>query len=81
MLCKDGKKVSGTLLLVAIGRKPNVSGMGLEGLDVELNAKGGIQTDAKLQTSVKGLYAAGDCTGDRQFTHYAGYQGAVSFAP
>jgi len=75
--CKDGQEISGDLLLVAIGRKPVVTGMGLEDLGVELNKAGGIDTDAKLQTSVKGLYAAGDCTGDRQFTHYAGYQGAV----
>ncbi len=70
--CKDGQEISGDLLLVAIGRKPVVTGMGLEDLGVELNKAGGIDTDAKLQTSVKGLYAAGDCTGDRQFTHYAG---------
>ena len=34
--------------------------------------------DTKLRTSVKGLYAAGDCTGDQQFTHYAGFQGAIA---
>jgi len=51
--------------------------MDLEKLGVELKDKGGIKTHNKLQTTVKGLYAAGDCTGDRQFTHYAEYQGAV----
>lgn len=76
-VCKDGQNVSGELLLVAVGRQPNVNGLGLDVLGVELNNKGGIKTDTKLQSSVKGLYAAGDCTGDRQFTHYAGYQGAV----
>lgn len=76
-ICKDGNKVQGDLLLVAVGRQPNVSGLGLETLGVELNDAAGIKTNAKLQTNVKGLYAAGDCTGDRQFTHYAGYQGAV----
>lgn len=75
--CEDGQKVEGDLLLVSIGRQPNVKGFGLDALGVVLNDQGGIKTDAKLQSSVKGLYAAGDCTGDRQFTHYAGYQGAV----
>ncbi len=70
--CKDGQEVNGDLLLVAVGRKPVVTGMGLEDLGVKLNEAGGIDTDDTLQTSVKGLYAAGDCTGDRQFTHYAG---------
>ena len=77
VLCQDGEKISGDLLLVAIGRIPTVTGMDLEKLGVALNDNGGIKVDTKLQTSVKGLYAAGDCTGDRQFTHYAGYQGAV----
>uniref|UniRef100_A0A7S3V5X3 Mercuric reductase n=1 Tax=Chaetoceros debilis TaxID=122233 RepID=A0A7S3V5X3_9STRA len=75
--CQDSQSIQGDVLLVATGRKPVVTGMGLEDLNVELNDKGGVKVDVKLQTSVKGLYAAGDCTGDRQFTHYAGYQGAV----
>ena len=77
VLCTDGQKISGDMLLVAIGRIPTTTGMDLEKLGVELNDKGGIKVDPTLQTTVKGLYAAGDCTGDRQFTHYAGYQGAV----
>lgn len=76
--CSKGTQVTGDVLLVAIGRKPTVTGMDLEKLGVELNAKGGIHVNAQLMTTVKGLYAAGDCTGDVQFTHYAGYQGAVA---
>jgi len=77
VLCQDGEKITGDLLLVAIGRVPTVTGMDLDKLGVALNDKGGIMIDNTLQTSIKGIYAAGDCTGDRQFTHYAGYQGAV----
>jgi dihydrolipoamide dehydrogenase len=40
--------------------------MGLEAAGIATNAKGGIAVDDKLQTSIKGVYAAGDCTGDRQ---------------
>lgn len=55
--CNDGQTISGDLLLVAIGREPNVKGTGLESLGVKLNERGRIETDSKLQTSVKGLYA------------------------
>lgn len=65
---EDGSEVviTGDLLLVAAGRSPNVKGFGLEELGVKFNAKGGIETDDRLQSSVKSLYAAGDCTGDKQ---------------
>jgi len=77
VVCQNGERIEGDLLLVAVGRQPVVQNMGLEELGVSVNDAQGILTDQKLQTTVKGLYAAGDCTGDRQFTHYAGYQGAV----
>ena len=71
--------IVGDHILIATGRVPNVQNMGLDEIGVKLNrATNGIQVDDKLQTSVKGIFAAGDCTGDRQFTHYAGYQGAIA---
>jgi pyruvate/2-oxoglutarate dehydrogenase complex dihydrolipoamide dehydrogenase (E3) component len=75
--CQNGETITGDMMLVSVGRKPVVDGMGLSDLGVEINDAGGIQVDKNLETTVKGIYAAGDCTGDRQFTHYAGYQGAV----
>lgn len=75
--CCDGTIVMGDLMLVAVGREPVVKGMALDKIGVEINEAGGIKVNERLQTSVKNVYAAGDCTGDRQFTHYAGYQGAV----
>lgn len=72
-------EVHGDALLLSIGRKPNVSGLGLEKVGIETDPKTlGIIVNDKLQTSCKGIYAAGDCTGDRQFTHYAGFQGAIA---
>jgi pyruvate/2-oxoglutarate dehydrogenase complex dihydrolipoamide dehydrogenase (E3) component len=62
----NGASVEGDVLLVSVGRTPNVKGMGLEAAGIATNAKGGIAVDDKLQTSIKGVYAAGDCTGDRQ---------------
>jgi pyruvate/2-oxoglutarate dehydrogenase complex dihydrolipoamide dehydrogenase (E3) component len=77
---KDGSTAteSGDMLLVAVGRKPNTAGFGLEKVGVELKENGGIQTNANMQTSVKCIYAAGDCTAEQQFTHYAGFQGGIA---
>lgn len=77
-VCANGEKVKGETLLLAVGRRPIVEGMGLEKVGVELNESGGIRVRDDLRTSVPTIYAAGDVTGDKQFTHYAGYQGAVS---
>lgn len=63
-------------ILVALGRTPNLSGMGLKEIGVETNAKG-ITVDNRLRTSRKHIYAAGDVTGAYQFTHAAGYEGGV----
>jgi len=63
----------GDALLVAIGRRPNVDGLDLERAGVAYTAEG-IQVDDDLRTSQKHIYAAGDCTGGFQFTHYAGWQ-------
>jgi pyruvate/2-oxoglutarate dehydrogenase complex dihydrolipoamide dehydrogenase (E3) component len=71
--------IIGDHILIATGRVPNVERMGLDDIGVKINpVTNGIIVDEKLQTSVKGVYAAGDCTGDRQFTHYAGFQGAIA---
>ena len=64
-------------LLVAVGRRANVDGMGLENAGIEYS-RTGIMVDDYLRTSVKNVYAAGDCAGGFQFTHYAGYQGAMA---
>ena len=76
--CSDGTIVSGDTLLTAVGRSPVVDGMGLEALGARLNERGGLQVDAQLRTSLKGVFAAGDCTGDQQYTHYAGSQGGFA---
>lgn len=78
--CKDGstKSGKGDILLVAVGRKPNTSGFGLENIGVTLDGNGAIETNDNLQTSVKSIYAAGDCTAKQQFTHYAGFQGGTA---
>jgi pyruvate/2-oxoglutarate dehydrogenase complex dihydrolipoamide dehydrogenase (E3) component len=63
-------------ILVAMGRTPNVAGLGLEKIDLAFDRKG-IQVNKYLKTSRKHIYAAGDVIGGYQFTHVAGYEGGV----
>jgi pyruvate/2-oxoglutarate dehydrogenase complex dihydrolipoamide dehydrogenase (E3) component len=64
-------------ILVAAGRKANVSGLGLEEIDVEFDRKG-IKVDEKMRTTAhKHIFAAGDVTGAYLFTHAAGYEGGI----
>ncbi|MCB5944674.1 FAD-dependent oxidoreductase [Acidocella sp. KAb 2-4] len=61
-------------LLLAIGRKPRVSGYGLEELGIPLTKPGTIETNDGLQTLYPNIFACGDVAGPYQFTHMAGYQ-------
>jgi pyruvate/2-oxoglutarate dehydrogenase complex dihydrolipoamide dehydrogenase (E3) component len=71
-------KLRGEKILVALGREVNVEGLGLKGLEVEASRKG-LKVDKRLRTTQKHIYAAGDVTGQYQFTHAAGYEGGVVF--
>jgi len=57
-------------LLVATGRTPNTEALGLDGIGVE-TARGGILVDEHLQTTLPGIYAAGDCTDQPEFVYVA----------
>lgn len=61
-------------VLIAIGRKANVEGFGLEDLKLPLNKNGTIEVDEYLQTAYPNIYACGDVAGPYQFTHMASYQ-------
>lgn len=76
---EDGKteELSGDQLLVAVGRKANVDGLGLEEAGVEYSPKG-IKVDDHLQTTNSRIYAVGDVNGGLQFTHVAGAQGRIA---
>ena len=75
----DEKRITAETILVALGRTPNTEGLDLENAGVEFGT-GGIQVDARLRTSQKHIFAAGDITGDHQFTHAAGYEGGIVLA-
>ena len=64
-------------VLVALGRKPNTDALDLDVAGVDLDEHGWIKVDAKLRTSKKHIYAAGDCAARLQFTHHADAQARV----
>ena len=60
-------------ILIAAGRAPNVEGLGLDKIGVQVGSRG-IEVNNKLQTSVRNIYAAGDVIGHYLFTHVAAFQ-------
>ena len=77
LVSAGGGSIKGDALLVAVGRRARVDGLGLDRAGIEHSARG-IAVDDYLRTSAKHIYAAGDCAGGFQFTHYAGFQGAMA---
>ena len=66
----DGEQtLSGTHLLVAVGRKPNTEDLNLSAAGIETDVQGYVKVDNKLRTNVPGVYALGDVKGGPQFTH------------
>ena len=63
--------IEATDLLVAAGRTPSTRGIGLEAAGVELDARGYIKVNERLETTAPGVWAMGDCAGSPQFTHVA----------
>ena len=63
--------IEGTDLLVATGRTANTQGIGLEAAGVQLDARGYIKVNERLETTAAGVWAVGDCAGSPQFTHVA----------
>jgi pyruvate/2-oxoglutarate dehydrogenase complex dihydrolipoamide dehydrogenase (E3) component len=61
-------------ILIGAGRRPNVEGLGLEELGIELNRRG-VLVDKRSRTKVDSIYAVGDLAGRYLFTHMAGYEG------
>ena len=70
--CDDGPPdVAGSMLLLAVGRRPNTDDLGLDAAGVEVDARGHVQVDDALRTSVPGVWALGECNGRGAFTHTA----------
>jgi pyruvate/2-oxoglutarate dehydrogenase complex dihydrolipoamide dehydrogenase (E3) component len=63
------QKIEGSDILVAAGRRPNTVGIGLEEAGVELDGRGYIRVNARLETTAPDVWAIGECAGSPQFTH------------
>jgi dihydrolipoamide dehydrogenase len=65
-------------VLVSVGRKPNIAGLGLENTKVQVTPKGFIQVDNRLRTSDPSILAIGDIAGDPMLAHKAAHEGKVA---
>jgi pyruvate/2-oxoglutarate dehydrogenase complex dihydrolipoamide dehydrogenase (E3) component len=63
------QKIAGSDILVAAGRVPNTAGIGLEEAGVELDGRGYIRVNERLETTASDVWAIGECAGSPQFTH------------
>ncbi|MGF1600265.1 MAG: dihydrolipoyl dehydrogenase family protein [Acidimicrobiales bacterium] len=70
----DGTTVGFDRILVAVGRRPNTAGLGLDEIGVELDDRGHVAVDDRLATTGDRIFAAGDVTGTMPFTHVAAHQ-------
>ncbi len=71
----NGQIVEVDTVLVATGRRPFASGMGLEAAGVTLGERGKVVVDAELRTTAKDVWAIGDVTDIKQLAHFASAQG------
>src|SRR5580658_6666547 len=65
----EARTVEGTDILVALGRTPNTSGIGLEKAGIEVTEKGHIRVNERLETTAPNVWAMGECAGSPYFTH------------
>ena len=74
----DGRTVTGSHCLMAVGSVPNTAGIGLEGAGIGLDERGYIRVDKVSRTTARGVYAAGDCTGVFALASVAAMQGRIA---
>jgi len=74
----DGRTVTGSHCILALGSVPNTEDLGLAGAGVEVDEGGFIRVDKVSRTSARGVYAAGDCTGVLMLASVAAMQGRIA---
>lgn len=77
LICEhQGKevKIPFDQVIIALGRRANVTGFGLEALAVTVTPQGTVQADPYMRTNIPNIYVCGDVTGPYQFTHVAAHQ-------
>lgn len=65
-------------VLVATGRRPRTSDLGLDSAGVNLDDRGAVEVDSRLRTTANSIFAVGDVTGLYQFTHVAAHHARVA---
>ncbi|MBI5571580.1 MAG: dihydrolipoyl dehydrogenase [Desulfomonile tiedjei] len=75
---REEQSISADRVLVAIGRRPNTSDIGLEKAGVKLDKRGFVDVDERMMTSVQGIFAIGDMVVGPMLAHKAMYQGKVA---
>ena len=75
---EGGDQVTAEKMLVSIGRRPNTQDIGLEDVGVEMDQRGYIKVNDRLETSVEGIYAIGDVNGGILLAHVASAEGLVA---
>jgi dihydrolipoamide dehydrogenase len=74
----SGEVVTGSHCLMAVGSLPNTENLGLAQVGITTNDAGFIEVDKVSRTSVRGVYAAGDCTGVMMLASVAAMQGRIA---
>lgn len=74
---KDGEPISCDRVLLATGRVPATDDLGLESINLETDRRGFLAVNEDFETSVEGIYAAGDCIGGAMLAHKAMEEGIV----
>jgi pyruvate/2-oxoglutarate dehydrogenase complex dihydrolipoamide dehydrogenase (E3) component len=75
--CEGEDPIECDRVLVAVGRRPNTNGLGLESLDVEIDSGGRVVVDEQFQTTVPGIYAIGDLIAGPMLAHKAMEEGVA----
>lgn len=75
---EGGEQVTAEKMLVSIGRRPNTQDLGLENVDVEMDERGYVKVNDRLETSAEDIYAIGDVNGGILLAHVASAEGLVA---
>ncbi|MEX2534314.1 MAG: dihydrolipoyl dehydrogenase [Trueperaceae bacterium] len=74
---EGGEEIEADRVLVAVGRKPNTEGLGLDSVGVELDERGRVKVDGRFATNVDGIYAIGDVIAGPMLAHKAEEEGVA----
>ncbi|MBI3600842.1 MAG: dihydrolipoyl dehydrogenase [Nitrospinae bacterium] len=78
IVLSDGIEIESERLLLSVGRRFNTAGLGIENTGVKTGEKGNILVDDKMESSVSGVYAAGDVAGRAMLAYVASKEGIVA---